>query len=84
MGEATLSVMGSIVAGLPCTVTLVLGASGLVIASTIDHCSAGGEGDSQSGLEEAPEWSLQSIVYLNRLPPPLLSKTINYLDFRGY
>jgi hypothetical protein len=41
MSEAALSIMGSIEAGLPCSVTLVLSASGLVIVSAIDHCSAG-------------------------------------------
>jgi len=41
MGEAALSVMRSIEAGLPYSATMVLGAWRLVIASAIDHCSAG-------------------------------------------
>lgn len=41
MSEAALSIMSSIEAGLPCSVTLMLGASGLVIVSAIDDCSAG-------------------------------------------
>ena len=80
MGEAALPVMGSIEAGLSCSVALMLGASRLAIVSAIDDCSAGEIGGCRARLQEAPEWSLESIVYLNRLPPHLLSNKQPFLS----
>jgi len=55
MGEAVLPVMGSIEAGLSCSVTLMLGVSRLIIVSAIDDCSAGDIEECRARLEEISE-----------------------------